>query len=219
MSDAIVTSFAIQKGGSAKTTSALHLAHVLGEEHNKKVLLVDMDPQANLSWTAGKVSIYDQPRSICNLFLDDEMQFSDCIVGTKSENVDLVPSHIDFLQVVESIWGTPRGMLGLRDKLDPKTLRKYDHIIIDCPPSLMGPCISNPMAISDYYLIPLEAESAYGLKGVEQFLQAARTFKRTLNPKIVLLGVLITRADMRTQASQLMVESIRKVCLFAISCG
>jgi chromosome partitioning protein len=203
-------SFSIQKGGTAKTTSALHTAHVLGHEMGKRTLLVDLDPQGNLSWTAGKVSVYDQPRTICDLFRDDELTFADCIVGTQSNNVDLISSHLDFLHLVESMWGSPKGLLGLREKLDPVTENKYDYIIIDTPPSLSGPCISNALAISDYYIMPLEAESAYALKGVEQFVRSARTFKKTVNPELTFLGVLITRCDLRTQASQGMVEAIRQ---------
>lgn len=202
--------FSIQKGGTAKTTSAIHTAHVLGQEMNRRTLLVDMDPQGNLSWTAGKVSVYDQPRTICDLFRDDDLMFSDCIVSSKSRNVDLISSHLDFLELVESMWGTPKGLLGLREKLDPITESKYDFIIIDTPPSLSGPCISNAMAIADYYIMPLEAESAYALKGVEQFVRSAKSFKRTINPNLQLLGVLITRCDLRTQASQGMVEAIRQ---------
>lgn len=207
---AVIISIANQKGGVGKTTTTITTAHALGEL-GKKVLVVDADPQHNASLILGKVTPYEQSRTIIELFTEPDVNFSTCAVGSKYKGVDLIPSHIDLFAFGESLGpSNPKNFVGLKNKLDQAAMEYYDIIFIDCPPALGGPFLSNALVLSDYYLIPLESESYFALKGVQQFLEAAKTIRDTINPKLALLGVLITMADMRTNVSKAMVEAIQK---------
>ncbi|MCP3685575.1 MAG: ParA family protein [bacterium] len=206
----VVISCAIQKGGTGKSTTVATTAHALGEL-GYKVLAVDSDPQSNLSMILGKVKVLDQPRTMIDLFTDDGATFSNCATPSKYKNVDLISSSIDLFSVVEKLGsGHPKNLIGLQRKLDTAAKNHYDYILIDCPPALFSPLVSNALVISDYYIIPLEAESYFGLKGVQQFLEAAQVIKDGINSNLSLLGVLVTRADMRTHAAQAMTESIQR---------
>jgi len=205
-----IISFAIQKGGCGKTTSVVTTAHALGEL-NKKVLVVDLDPQHNASLILGKVSPYEQPRTVIDLFEKKDVNFSTCSVPSKCKNVDLISSHIDLFAIGEQFGpGNPKQIVGLKNKLDKAAMEHYDFVLIDCTPALGGPFLNNALVISNYYVIPLESESYFALKGVQQFLEAVDVIKDTINPDLQLLGVLITMADMRTQVTKAMIEAIHK---------
>lgn len=207
---ACIVSFAIQKGGVGKTTSTVTTAHALAEL-GKRVLVIDMDPQHNASIVLGKVAPYEQPRTIIDIFREPDMNLSACAVASKYENVDLISSHIDLFLIPNSLApGSPKMIMGLRSRIDQASQDHYDYILIDCPPNLGGPFVTNALAASDYYIIPLEAESYFALKGVQQFMEMVRDIRDTINPKLKLLGVLITMADMRTNVSRAMVESIKR---------
>lgn len=205
-----IISVAIQKGGVGKTTTVTTTAHALGEA-GYKVLVVDIDPQHNSSMILGKVAPYDQPRTIIDLFTEKEMTFSTCSLPSKYKNVDLISSHIDFFATGEQLGaGNPKQIVGLKNKLDKAAQDYYDFILIDCPPALGGPYLNNALVISDFYIIPLESESYFALKGVQQFLETVRAIQETINPNLTLLGVLITMADMRTNVTKAMIESIQR---------
>jgi len=207
---AYIISCAIQKGGCGKTTTVVTTAHALGEL-GKNVLVVDLDPQHNASMILGKVSPYEQPRTVIDLFTKKDVNFSTCAVPSKCKNVDLISSHIDLFSIGEQIGpGNPKQIVGLKNKLDKASLEHYDFILIDCPPALGGPFLNNALVISDFYIIPLESESYFALKGVQQFLEAVDIIKDTINPNLKRLGVLITMADLRTQVTKAMIEAIQK---------
>lgn len=207
---AIIISVAVQKGGVGKTTTVVNTAHALAKYENKHVLVVDMDPQHNSSMVLGKVTPYEQPRSVINLFEDKTMNFASCAVPSKYKNVDLIASHIDLFGLGESLGpSNPKGIVALKSKLDSGSLEKYDFILIDCPPNLGGPFLNNALVISDYYIIPVESESYFALKGMQQFQESVSVIKETINPNLELLGVLITMYDPRTNASKAMVDAIR----------
>jgi len=150
------------------------------------------------------------PRTVIDLFTEDDASFSSCVSPSKYKNVDLISSHIDLFVIGEQLSGNPNQIIGLKNKLDQGALDNYDYIIIDCPPALGGPFVNNALVISNFYLIPLESESFFALKGVQQFLQAVKIIKKTINPQIQLLGVLITMADFRTNVTKAMIDGINK---------
>ena len=199
---ATIITIGTQKGGAGKTTTAVHTAYALGET-GKKVLLIDMDPQSSATWLTAKIPPNEIQRTVLNLFKEEDTYFKHIILPSRHNNLWLAPSHLDLMQYVESLGaGNPLAIIGLRKKLDEETKEKFDFIIIDSPPSLYGACVTNSLVMSDYYVLPLEAESVYGLIGVEQFLKAIRTIQKGLNPTLRRLGILITRSDYRTTAAK-----------------
>lgn len=204
-----IISLAIQKGGVGKTTTATTTAVALAEL-GKKVLVVDLDPQHNASITLGKIDPHEQPRTVGDLFVDKTAIFSTCTAQSKIKNVDLIPSNIELFAVGESLTNDPRAIMGLKLKLDQAARENYDIILLDCPPTLGGPFLMNALCISDYYLMPIDAESKYALKGVQQFQEVVETIQETVNPSLKFLGVLVTMFDGRTTVSAAMEESIRR---------
>jgi chromosome partitioning protein len=204
-----IVAIANQKGGVGKTTTTITLAHALGRM-NKKVLVVDADPQHSATLILGKVSPFDHPLSIIELFEDEDVNFSNCATESQYKNVDLIPSHIDLAYFKNQLTSTPAGMVGLREKLDQEALDNYNYILIDCPPDLGGPLINNALTISNYYIITMKAEDYYALKGMQQLQKSISTIRKTINKELHLLGVLITMADLRTKVARTMISGITK---------
>lgn len=193
-----VISIAIQKGGSGKTTTAINLAAYLRNQ-GKKVLLVDLDPQANLTQSAGlqeevEPNIYHVFKRLA-AGQDAPVDFS----LFRSNDMDIIPSSLDLamseMELV-SIFG--------REKLLQQHLRearkKYDFIIIDCPPA-MGMLTINALTASDSVIIPLQAEFL-PLKGMRNFMKSMETVRKNLNPELKVLGFLLTKFDQRKIMNQ-----------------
>jgi chromosome partitioning protein len=204
-----VISIAIQKGGSGKTTTAINLAAAL-QQKGKKVLLIDADPQSNLSQSLGVTEEKDN-----NLFTVLKKEISgeggnlrEAVITTSS-GLDLVPSSIDLagaeLELV-SVYGREQ-MFGwilqpLRDE--------YDYIFIDCPPAI-GMLTVNALTASDYVLMPLQAEFL-PLKGLYSFLEHFRTIKNKLNKKIEIIGIVLTRYDERKNMNRQVLKVLENSC-------
>ena len=203
---ATIISILNQKGGVGKTTTTVNLSHGLGKK-GLKILVIDLDPQCNASMILGKLSPFEQPKTIIDLFTSDAA-ISDCIVPTKYINVDMVSSHMDLFAIKTQITGTTDGIVGLRKKLDNITISKYDYIFIDCQPDIGGALVTNALVISDKYIVPVGAEDVFGLKGIKQLETAVKSIKESINEKIEMLGVLITMADYRSNATATMIETI-----------
>jgi chromosome partitioning protein len=189
-----ILSIAIQKGGSGKTTTAINLGAALCRA-GKKVLLVDADPQANLSQSLG---IPDEPSF--NLYTElkkeingDGGDLSKTIVATP-QGMDVIPASID-LAVVElelvSAYSREQLLNSLLQPLAPA----YDFVFIDCPHAI-GMLTVNALVASQYVLIPLPGEFL-PLKGVYSFMRQFDMIRKKLNPRLELLGLVLTRYDER----------------------
>lgn len=193
-----------QKGGVGKTTTAVNLSACIGDK-DKKVLLVDVDPQGNTTSGFGidkrktKLSSYD--------ILVGEEKAENVIIHTEFKNIDIIPSNMDLAGAeLEIIDKKGRESL-LKNALAP-VWDKYDYVFLDCPPSL-GLITLNALTASDTFLVPIQCEY-YALEGLSQLMSTVRQIKRLYNPYIELEGVLLTMYDGRLNLTRQVVEEVKK---------
>lgn len=192
-----------QKGGVGKTTTAVNLSAAMAQE-GVRVLLVDLDPQANATSGVG-IDKKAVEKSIYQVLLDS-VPASEVVVNTQVKNLSLIPSHSSLsgaeVELV-SIMGRERK---LKKALDP-VKNSYDLIIIDSPPSL-GLLTVNALTAADSILIPLQCEY-YALEGLTQLLETIKAVQEDLNPGLMTEGVLMTMADFRTKLTNDVIEEVR----------
>lgn len=188
-----IISIAIQKGGSGKTTTTINLAAAL-QQMGKKVLLIDMDPQANLTQSLGfrdelKPSIYHALRKVA---LGDEIEWSK--LKQENCNLDLLPASLD-LANAELELVSVYGRENLLKKILQQLPESYDFVFIDCPPSV-GILTVNALTASHFVFLPLQAEFL-PLKGLQSFMRMYGIIKAQANKHLEILGIVLTKYDPR----------------------
>ncbi len=199
-----VVAVANQKGGVGKTTTTVNLAACLADA-GQKVLVVDIDPQANTTSGLGidkrrvRHSIYD-----C---LIDDAPMRSVALPTQIRGLWIVPSTVDLAGAEIELVPVLAREMKLREALEP-VRDAYDFVLIDCPPSL-GLLTINALAAADSVLVPIQCEY-YALEGVGQLMSTIKIVQSRLNRNLVLEGVVLTMFDARTNLSIQVVEEVKK---------
>ena len=196
----MIISIANQKGGCGKTTTAANLGALLSVKH--KVLLVDIDPQGNLTTHFG-INKAEQKRTIYDVMLNGRIE--EAII--RKDGIDIVPSTIDLAGAEVELTGKIGREYILNNELK-RIARKYDYVIIDTPPSL-GIFTINSLVASDYVLIPVQAEF-FALEGLTQLMRVVELVNSRLSRNLKLLGMFITMFNSRTRSSNEVLEDVRK---------
>jgi chromosome partitioning protein len=198
-----IIAIANQKGGVGKTTTAINLATALAAVE-KKVLLLDLDPQGNASTGLG---IPRQSRAVTSYqVLIGDQEVGTAIVPTKVPHLSIVPASVDLSGAEIELVAADRREYRLRDALAGKTLR-YDYVLIDCPPSL-GLLTLNALVAAQAVLVPLQCEF-YALEGLSHLIRTIERVKRHLNPALEIQGVVLTMFDKRNNLSDLVAADVR----------
>jgi chromosome partitioning protein len=197
-----IIAIANQKGGVGKTTTAINLASLLAAAE-KKTLLIDIDPQSNSS---SGLSIVKHNPSIYNVLIGNA-DIKDVIIESYMPYLDLLPSNINLVGAEIEMVDLANRELILKKSLG-EVYKRYDYIIIDCPPSL-GLLTLNALTASNSVLIPVQCEY-FALEGLGQLLNTIKIVKQYFNTDLFIEGVLFTMFDTRLRLSHQVAEEVRK---------
>jgi chromosome partitioning protein len=201
-----IIAIANQKGGVGKTTTAVNLGAALAES-GKRILVVDLDPQANATSSFGlqeveDISLYEP--------LLGEASISEKILPTRREGLFLVPADLDMAGAEVEIARMPNHLTRLAETLKPlHTDQTFDFVFLDCPPSL-GILMSNALAAADELLTPIQCEY-FALEGLVKIVRLIeQVLDSGANERLELGGIVMTMFDSRTNLSQQVVADVRK---------
>lgn len=205
-----VISFSNQKGGVGKTTSCVNISAQIANKANKKVLMIDMDPQGNATSGLGiskskiKKTIYDVIIGKCDV--------SDAIIKTKFKNLSVIPANIDLAGAEIELYDLEEENSGenlnyIKTAID-KIKGDYDYIFIDCPPSL-GMLTVKALSVSDGVVIPMQCEF-YSLEGMSQLFNTIKKIRQLFNPELRVVGILLTMYNGRLTLTNQVVSELKK---------
>jgi len=192
-----------QKGGTGKTTTAINVSSYMALL-GKKVLLIDIDPQANATSGLG-IDRHNIKKSTYHLLLE-EVEMKDLLLPTIIENLSLAPSNLDLTGAEVELVGAMGREYRLKKALISEK-ESFDFIIIDSPPSL-GLLTINALSAADSVLIPVQCEY-YALEGLSQLMNTVGLVKNNLNPILVIEGIILTMADFRTNLSREVISEVK----------
>lgn len=200
-----IVAIANQKGGVGKTTTAINLAAALAVL-DKKVLLVDADPQANASSGVG-VYVEEGQHTIYDCLIGD-VNAEEAIVSSSTPNLDVIPSSIDLVGAEIELVNKISREFFLRKSLEP-VKDKYDYIFIDCLPSL-GLITINALASADAVLVPVQCEF-FSLEGYGKLKSTITMVKEAINPSLEIEGIVLSMYDSRLRMANMVVKEIRSI--------
>ncbi len=199
-----IIAIANQKGGVGKTTTAINLGSSIAAA-DRKTLVVDVDPQANLTSGLGlkssslKGTTYD--------VLIQQVPIADFIVDTDLDSLKVVPSDRNLTGAEIELVNEPDRETRLKEALKP-VAPLFDYILVDCPPSL-GLLTLNALVAADTVLIPLQCEF-YALEGVSELISTVKRVQSSFNPRLAVEGILLTMFDERTNLSAQVMQDVRR---------
>lgn len=199
-----IIAFANQKGGVGKTTTAINIGASLAAIE-KRVLLIDLDPQGNAGTGLGFVRSA-HPESVYGVIMGTALA-ADNILTTAVKNLHIMPSSMALAGAEIDLLDADNREFRLRDALAP-IAEYYDYILLDCPPTL-GYLTINALTAADYVVVPMQCEF-YSLEGVQQLMMTIRAVHDKLNPKLDVLGFLLTMYDRRYGVTRAVDDDVRR---------
>jgi chromosome partitioning protein len=199
-----IIAIANQKGGVGKTTTSVNLAASLGVLE-KKVLLIDADPQANA--TSGLGVDVESVEIGSYQLIEHSATAEECIIKTSAPNVDIIPAHIDLVAIEIELVDMDEREYMLRKSI-VHLKNSYDYILIDCAPSL-GLLTLNALTAADSVMIPIQCEY-FALEGLGKLLNTIKSVQKIHNKALDIEGMLLTMYDSRLRLSNQVVEEVQK---------